>query len=185
MILTACKGRAVELATAAVNVALLHIKEFSCCCAHYCHCFCCCCSSSEPPLYARALYDFTARNGRELSITKGDVVQVKLVTRWGRLRLKQGGLHPFSWSFSLVVKQVVKRSSHWWLIRNRGEEGSVPQNILELMNSSSPVEEGQVSRAELSRAEPRTTALRTNLTSGFIPFALCHSGTPAGPPPWT
>uniref|UniRef100_H3CE46 EPS8 signaling adaptor L3b n=1 Tax=Tetraodon nigroviridis TaxID=99883 RepID=H3CE46_TETNG len=59
--------------------------------------------SSEPPLYARAIYDFMARNGRELSVTKGDVVQ------------------------------VVKRSNHWWLIRNRGEEGSVPQNVLELM----------------------------------------------------
>ncbi|CAG07511.1 unnamed protein product [Tetraodon nigroviridis] len=41
-----------------------------------------------------------------------------------------------------LSKQVVKRSNHWWLIRNRGEEGSVPQNVLELMgSSSSPVEE--------------------------------------------
>lgn len=155
-----------ELATTAVNVALLHIKEFSCCCAHYCHCFCCCFSSSEPPLYARALYDFTARNGRELSITKGDVVQVKLVTRWGSLRLKQGGLHPFSWSFSLVVKQVVKRSSHWWLIRNRGEEGSVPQNVLELMNSGSSVEEEQV-----SRAEPQLCRLTSRQVSFQLRFA--------------
>lgn len=105
MILTACKGRAVELATAAVNVALLHIKEFSCCCAHYCHCFCCCCSSSEPPLYARALYDFTARNGRELSITKGDVVQVKLVTRWGESEAEAG------WAASLLMVLFLGRQT--------------------------------------------------------------------------
>ncbi|TWW56561.1 epidermal growth factor receptor kinase substrate 8-like protein 3b [Takifugu flavidus] len=65
--------------------------------------------SSEPPMYARAIYDFTARNSQELTVTKGDVVQ------------------------------VVKMSNNWWLIRNnRGEEGNVPRNVVELTRSSSP-----------------------------------------------
>lgn len=174
MIFTACKGRAVELATAAVNVLLLHIKEFSCCCAHYCHCLCCCFSSSEPPLYARALYDFTARNNRELSITKGDLVQVKVATRWG-VRSTVGRLPSHGSRLFLVVKQVVKRSSHWWLIRNRGEEGSVPQNVLELM-SGSPVEEEQVSRAEPSQP-PQLCGLTSRQVSLHLHFATVE-------PPW-
>ncbi|TNM87189.1 hypothetical protein fugu_007419 [Takifugu bimaculatus] len=65
--------------------------------------------SSEPPMYARAIYDFSARNSQELTVTKGDVVQ------------------------------VVKMSNNWWLIRNnRGEEGNVPRNVVELTRSSSP-----------------------------------------------
>lgn len=54
-------------------------------------------------------------------------------------------------SFPLVIKQVVKRSSHWWLVRNRGEEGSVPQNVLEVV-SSGPAEDQQVSRDALRRS---------------------------------
>lgn len=33
-------------------------------------------SSSEPPLYMRVAYDFVGRNGRELSVMKGDTVEV-------------------------------------------------------------------------------------------------------------
>lgn len=183
MIFTAFKGRAVELATTAVNVVLLLVKEFSCYCAHYCRCFCPCSSSSEPPLYARAIYDFMARNGRELSVTKGDVVQVRLAARAGGVWSGSPAVCALLITpvCSALIKQVVKRSNHWWLIRSRGDEGSVPQNVLELINGSSPVEDQQVSRAEPSRAKPRPAALRTN----FIPFALRHSGTPAGPSPWT
>lgn len=38
LIFTACEGRAVELAATAVNVALLHLKEFFRCCVHYRNC---------------------------------------------------------------------------------------------------------------------------------------------------
>ncbi|CAJ1085361.1 epidermal growth factor receptor kinase substrate 8-like protein 3b isoform X1 [Xyrichtys novacula] len=70
--------------------------------------------SAEPPLYMRAMYDFMARNNQELSIMKGDVVE------------------------------VVQKTRQWWVIRNsRGEEGSVPQNILEPMESSEPMEDLQ------------------------------------------
>lgn len=51
-----------------------------------------CFSSSEPPLYARAIYDFNARNGRELSLSKGDVVQVTPGTAAAR---SKAGPQPF------------------------------------------------------------------------------------------
>lgn len=50
----------------------------------------------------------------------------------------------------LVISQVVKMSNNWWLIRNnRGEEGNVPRNVVELTRSSSPPGDQQVSRATL------------------------------------
>ncbi|KAM6980745.1 epidermal growth factor receptor kinase substrate 8-like protein 3 [Aplochiton taeniatus] len=60
----------------------------------------------EPdPSYMRVLYDFTARNNRELCITKGEVVQ------------------------------LLDMSKQWWKVRNAaGEEGYVPNNILESVN---------------------------------------------------
>lgn len=52
--------------------------------------------------------------------------------------------------FVLVNSQVVKMSNNWWLIRNnRGEEGNVPRNVVELTRSSSPLEDQQVSPATL------------------------------------
>lgn len=59
---------------------------------------------SEPE-YMRAIYDFIARNNRELDLMKGDVVE------------------------------VVQKNKQWWLVRNnRNEEGHVPQNVLEPMD---------------------------------------------------
>ncbi|KAM9855216.1 epidermal growth factor receptor kinase substrate 8-like protein 3b [Aulostomus maculatus] len=59
---------------------------------------------SELPLYMRVIYDFMARNNRELSVMKGEVVE------------------------------VVQKSKQWSLVRNsRAEEGNVPQNVLESM----------------------------------------------------
>ncbi|XP_077468680.1 epidermal growth factor receptor kinase substrate 8-like protein 3b [Stigmatopora argus] len=50
----------------------------------------------------RVMYDFVARNSRELSVFKGEVVE------------------------------VVQRSKQWWLVRNNGGvEGNVPQYVLE------------------------------------------------------
>ncbi|KAM8864033.1 epidermal growth factor receptor kinase substrate 8-like protein 3b isoform 1-T4 [Spinachia spinachia] len=65
----------------------------------------------EPPLYMQVIYDFVARNSQELSTMRGDVVQ------------------------------VVQKSRQWWLVRNtRGEEGHVPQNVLEPMDGRGPVQ---------------------------------------------
>ncbi|XP_060786826.1 epidermal growth factor receptor kinase substrate 8-like protein 3b [Neoarius graeffei] len=65
--------------------------------------------SGEPPLYMRVSYDFTARNRQELSVMRGDVVQ------------------------------VVNKSRQWWIVRNNhNEEGHVPPNVLEPMNGEEP-----------------------------------------------
>ncbi|XP_035237731.1 epidermal growth factor receptor kinase substrate 8-like protein 3b [Anguilla anguilla] len=63
---------------------------------------------SSPParssqmLQMRVIYDFMARNHQELSVMKGDVVQ------------------------------VLDQSRQWWKVQNRrGEKGHVPQNVLE------------------------------------------------------
>ncbi|XP_069545276.1 epidermal growth factor receptor kinase substrate 8-like protein 3b [Brachyistius frenatus] len=68
--------------------------------------------SSEPAQYMRVIYDFLARNNRELSIMKGEVVQ------------------------------VIQKSKQWWLVRNtHDQEGNVPQNVLEPMRSGGPMED--------------------------------------------
>ncbi|KAJ0036866.1 hypothetical protein NQD34_005543 [Periophthalmus magnuspinnatus] len=59
---------------------------------------------NEPELM-QAMYDFMARNNRELSLMQGDVVE------------------------------VVQKNKQWWLVRNnRNEEGHVPQNVLMSMD---------------------------------------------------
>lgn len=152
------------------------LNRFSCCCAHYCHCFCRCFSSSEPPLYARAIYDFVARNGHELSVTKGDVVQVKVSTRC-RGSLKQ---KPFSWLPSFPWS-----SNRWWKSPTTGgsfataaRKAAFPRTFWSWWAAAAQWKTNRW-------AEPRSAALRSNFTSAFIPFALRHSGTPAGPSPWT
>ncbi|XP_073675423.1 epidermal growth factor receptor kinase substrate 8-like protein 3b isoform X2 [Garra rufa] len=65
--------------------------------------------SAEPPLNMRVIYDFVARNSRELSVMKGDIVQ------------------------------VTDKSGQWWRVKNsRNEEGHVPQNVLEPVGGQRP-----------------------------------------------
>ncbi|KAJ0068745.1 hypothetical protein NL108_010817, partial [Boleophthalmus pectinirostris] len=60
---------------------------------------------SYKPEFMVVMYDFTSRNHRELSIAKGDTVE------------------------------LLDRSRQWWKVRNaQGEEGYVPNNILQLMD---------------------------------------------------
>ncbi|XP_040008755.1 epidermal growth factor receptor kinase substrate 8-like protein 3b [Xiphias gladius] len=67
--------------------------------------------STEPHLYMQVIYDFRARNNRELSVLKGEVLQ------------------------------VIQKSKQWWLVCNaRNEKGNVPQNVLEPMKSAGPME---------------------------------------------
>ncbi|XP_062247254.1 epidermal growth factor receptor kinase substrate 8-like protein 3b isoform X2 [Platichthys flesus] len=62
---------------------------------------------SESPLTMQAVNNFTARNNRELSIMKGDMVQ------------------------------VIQKSKQWWLVSNaRNEQGNVPMNVLEPIGSA-------------------------------------------------
>ncbi|XP_030641087.1 epidermal growth factor receptor kinase substrate 8-like protein 3b [Chanos chanos] len=65
--------------------------------------------SREPPLSMRVIYDFMARSNQELSVLKGEVVQ------------------------------VVDKSGHWWKVRNsQGAEGHVPPSVLEPMDTDMP-----------------------------------------------
>ncbi|KAM4738207.1 epidermal growth factor receptor kinase substrate 8-like protein 3b [Anableps anableps] len=67
---------------------------------------------TEPPLHMRVMYNFSARNIQELTVMQGEVVQ------------------------------VVQKSRPWWLVRNsRNEEGNVPPNILEPVDSEESSEE--------------------------------------------
>ncbi|XP_054647201.1 epidermal growth factor receptor kinase substrate 8-like protein 3b isoform X2 [Dunckerocampus dactyliophorus] len=69
----------------------------------------------------RVMYDIVARNNRELTVMKGEVVE------------------------------VVQRSKQWWLVRNkRGEDGNVPQNVLESIRSGLPVVDMRPSRGPAS-----------------------------------
>ncbi|XP_041713125.2 epidermal growth factor receptor kinase substrate 8-like protein 3 [Coregonus clupeaformis] len=76
-------------------------------------------TSHEPaPVRMRVIYDFVARNHQELSIMKGEVVQ------------------------------VVDKSGQWWRVRNeRGEEGHVAKNVLEPLDGGEPWDEGQEVRS--------------------------------------
>ncbi|XP_042155710.1 epidermal growth factor receptor kinase substrate 8-like protein 3b [Oncorhynchus tshawytscha] len=74
--------------------------------------------SELAPVRMRVIYDFMARNPQELSIMKGEVVQ------------------------------VVDKSGQWWRIRNeRGEEGHVAKNVLEPLDGGRPWDEGQEVRS--------------------------------------
>lgn len=65
--------------------------------------------SAELPLLMRVIYDFMARNSQELSMMKGDMVQ------------------------------VTDKSGQWWKVKNnRNEEGYVPQNVLEPVDGQRP-----------------------------------------------
>ncbi|CAF91522.1 unnamed protein product [Tetraodon nigroviridis] len=66
-----------------------------------------------------------------------------------------------------LSKQVVKRSNHWWLIRNRGEEGSVPQNwsprgaVTLDMNSTPPEVKAWLEHKGFSRITVNTLGVLT------------------------
>lgn len=47
---------------------------------------------------------------------------------------------------SLGILQVIQKSKQWWLVRNNhNEEGNVPQNVLEAMKKTGPMDELPVS----------------------------------------
>ncbi|XP_048110145.1 epidermal growth factor receptor kinase substrate 8-like protein 3 isoform X1 [Alosa alosa] len=69
----------------------------------------------EEANYMRVIFDFTARNQRELSISKGEIVQ------------------------------LLDMSKQWWKVRNNnGEVGHVPNNVLEPLDKKEREEQQQV-----------------------------------------
>uniref|UniRef100_A0A3B4ZRV6 EPS8-like 3a n=1 Tax=Stegastes partitus TaxID=144197 RepID=A0A3B4ZRV6_9TELE len=72
----------------------------------------------------RVKHDFTSRNSRELSVSKGEVVE------------------------------LLDMSKQWWKVRNRrGEEGFIPNNLLE-SDEDKPDEEVEVSPVLTKKAKP-------------------------------
>uniref|UniRef100_A0A3Q4MHR5 EPS8 signaling adaptor L3b n=1 Tax=Neolamprologus brichardi TaxID=32507 RepID=A0A3Q4MHR5_NEOBR len=62
--------------------------------------------SNEPPQGMRVIHNFMARNNQELSVMKGEVVE------------------------------VIQKAKQWWLVRNaRNQEGHIPLNVLESLGN--------------------------------------------------
>ncbi|XP_047195220.1 epidermal growth factor receptor kinase substrate 8-like protein 3 [Hippoglossus stenolepis] len=82
--------------------------------------------SGEPkPRHLQVMSDFIARNHRELTVTKGEVVE------------------------------LLDMSKQWWKVRNsRGEEGFVPNNVLEGHDDEQPNEETGGSPVLTKRSKP-------------------------------
>ncbi|XP_063072653.1 epidermal growth factor receptor kinase substrate 8-like protein 3 [Engraulis encrasicolus] len=76
----------------------------------------------DPASFMRVIFDFTARNPRELSISKGEVVQ------------------------------LLDMSKQWWKVRNNdGEEGFVPNNVLEPLDKKEEEHQQVVANPNLTR----------------------------------
>ncbi|XP_076859924.1 epidermal growth factor receptor kinase substrate 8-like protein 3b isoform X2 [Brachyhypopomus gauderio] len=84
---------------------------------------------AQPLLPMRVIYDFTARNRQELSVMKGEVVQ------------------------------VVDKSRQWWVVRNsREEEGHVPPNVLEPMSGEEPARTHRAPNLDMRSSPEEVTA---------------------------
>nr|XP_057941234.1 epidermal growth factor receptor kinase substrate 8-like protein 3 isoform X1 [Doryrhamphus excisus] len=89
----------------------------------------------------RVMYDIVARNSRELTAMKGEVVE------------------------------VLQRSKQWWLVRNdRGQDGNVPQNVLEPIRGGMPAED------MLRRASPGPASLNMASSPAEVRAWLQHRG---------
>ncbi|XP_049893457.1 epidermal growth factor receptor kinase substrate 8-like protein 3 isoform X1 [Epinephelus moara] len=82
------------------------------------------CSEESKPCQMRVVYDFISRNHRELTVKKGDIVE------------------------------LLDKSKQWWKVRNSGgDEGFVPNNVLEASDEQH-VEETEGSPVLTKRSKP-------------------------------
>lgn len=87
-------------------------------------------SGESKPRRMRVAQDFISRNHIELTIRKGEIVEVCMndTTLSVLLFLKPCN----SWIICFLYPQVLDTSKQWWNVRNsRGEEGFVPNNVLD------------------------------------------------------
>nr|XP_060629240.1 epidermal growth factor receptor kinase substrate 8-like protein 3 [Anolis sagrei ordinatus] len=106
---------------------------------------------SNPPQVMQAMYEFHARNSRELNVTKGDLLE------------------------------VLDQRKKWWLARNSaGEKGYIPNNILEPIDQTAPKGNytEQVSR-DSSDLHPRSSPAEVTVwlrTKGFSKITVKSLG---------
>ncbi|XP_042358861.1 epidermal growth factor receptor kinase substrate 8-like protein 3 [Plectropomus leopardus] len=81
-------------------------------------------SGGSKPRHMRVMYDFISRNHRELTVRKGEIVE------------------------------LLDKSKQWWKVRNSGgEEGFVPNNVLEAADEK-PTEQTEGSPVLTKRSKP-------------------------------
>lgn len=84
----------------------------------------------------RVAKDFISRNHIELTIRKGEIVDVSINDKDQSLFLYFFKIPiPNSWIMYFLYPQVLDTSKQWWKVRNsRAEEGFVPNNVLDAHN---------------------------------------------------
>lgn len=91
-----------------------------------------------------ALYDFTSRNNKEITVRKGDIVEAStrnlnhktIVCFFSYCKATK---HHHRHHLLFLNLQLLDKTNQWWKVRDsRGEEGYIPHNVLK-PNEEEPV----------------------------------------------